>query len=308
MVVLRAWLPLGVGLDDKAAEVRNRPIDLVGLRRPPGTDARVQGIGRGQSPNLDRRAEPGSQIHLDAVGAKDSGDSRDLHEVCRSEDSRVGVHVREHRAVDPDRRVGPRVIAVARVDRVREPGPLPQRRSGVAALHGAVEVVPVVEQAEAVARGAHHVQPCERFVGLEQAQQVKHAVQDADVAVRGDDDRMVAPYRQRPDDEPLGSRIAQRRGEWQRRDRGRIRRRSHDQRAIACRRVRDRHRASQQSVQAKGELVTRGLHRRLARRKDQLADGGAIFSEAGGIGDSRVAQPQVVPIFRCGDLPASAAE
>ena len=78
VVVLRAWLPLGVGLDDKAAEVRNRPIDLVGLRCPPGTDARVQGIGRGQSPNLDRRAEPGSQIHLDAVGAKDAGEGRNL--------------------------------------------------------------------------------------------------------------------------------------------------------------------------------------------------------------------------------------
>jgi len=74
------------------------------------------------------------------------------------------------------------------------------------------------------------------------------------------------PDRQRLDDEPLGSRLAQRRGEWQGRDRGRVRRRSHEQRAIACRCIRDRYGTSQQSVQAKDKLVARGLHRRLSRR------------------------------------------
>src|SRR5438094_932020 len=46
----------------------------------------------------------------------------------------------------------------------------------------------MVEQAEPQTRGAHHVEPGEGPLGLEQAQQVERRVQDADVPIGGDDE------------------------------------------------------------------------------------------------------------------------
>ncbi len=99
-VVLGAGLPLGVGLDEEAAEVGDRRVDGVGRGLPPRAHARVERVGRGQAADLARRAEARGQVDAHAVGPQHAGHRGHLGEVRRGERARVGVHVGEHGAVD----------------------------------------------------------------------------------------------------------------------------------------------------------------------------------------------------------------
>src|SRR5213075_1508813 len=99
MVVLRTGLSLGVGLDDEAAEVRNRAVDLVGLRSPPRAHSLVARIGRLGGAELERRTEAGREVDLDAVRTKYARQRGDLDEVLRREDLRVGIDVGQNRTV-----------------------------------------------------------------------------------------------------------------------------------------------------------------------------------------------------------------
>jgi hypothetical protein len=73
-VVLRPRLPLAVGLDEEAAEVGDRAVDLVGLALPPRGDARVGGIRGGKPAQELRRREVRGQVDAEVVGPEGVGE------------------------------------------------------------------------------------------------------------------------------------------------------------------------------------------------------------------------------------------
>ena len=197
LVVLRTRLSFRVRFDEETAEVGNRGVDLVGLGLPPRAYRGIERIGRLQSADLDRRAEARREVHVNAVRTKDAGERRDLLQVLGRQRLGVCVDVRERHAVDADRRFGARIVAIARRDRIGKRGPFPQRRSAVAVLDAAIEVVPVVDQTELNARRGGHVESREWHRLLESRQQRERSVQNADVAVRGDHDHALTAHRHR---------------------------------------------------------------------------------------------------------------
>ena len=73
LVILRTGLALGIRLDQKAAEIGYRGIDLIDLGLPPGAHRGIQRIGGLQSAEFDGRAETRGEIHADAIGTQRVG-------------------------------------------------------------------------------------------------------------------------------------------------------------------------------------------------------------------------------------------
>ena len=110
-VVLRPGLALAVGLDDEAAEVGDELVDLVGLRAPPLRDRGVERIvGR-----AGRRASSARRSwRRDRRGCRRAGACRAMAAAFSRSGARQRLRVRvdavDDGAVDPDRRVGARVV------------------------------------------------------------------------------------------------------------------------------------------------------------------------------------------------------
>ncbi len=192
-VILRPWLTLGVGFDQEAAEIRNAAVDFVDLGLPPRPHGRIEWICALQCAQFDRGAEARAQIDLDTVGTQDSGQRFDLPEVGLRQNESVGVDVRQHRAVDPYRCARARVVGVARVVIVRKGEPVPDRTPRVATFHGPVQVVPVVEDPVLDFRGRRDVYRRQGLMGLYQPEEMKSAVQHADISVCRNRRGAVAP-------------------------------------------------------------------------------------------------------------------
>src|SRR5690606_15248685 len=118
----------------EATEIGDQSVDLRGAFLPPGSDGRIQRIGRRQAADLLRRAEPGCKVNADTVWTEHVGQRPDLLEPGAGQDQGVRVDVREHGAVDADRRVRARVVRVPGGQYLRKHRPLPKREAGVAAL------------------------------------------------------------------------------------------------------------------------------------------------------------------------------
>jgi hypothetical protein len=117
-IVLGTRLPLGVGLDGEAPEVRDRLVDFRDLRLPPLRDPAVEWIGCLQPPEPQRGGDVGREVHPDAVRSPHIGDGRDLREVLRREDAHIRVDVVDDRTIDANRGVGAGVVRIPRADRV----------------------------------------------------------------------------------------------------------------------------------------------------------------------------------------------
>ncbi|MCY1172950.1 hypothetical protein D9M73_130970 [compost metagenome] len=124
-IVLRAWLALGIGLHQKAAKIGNRTVDFISFRAPPRGDLRIERVCGLQPAQLDRRREPGREVHFDAVRAEDVGQGCCLGDIRCGEAVGLGVDVVEHGAVDADRSIGAGIIGVARVAEIGERPPIP---------------------------------------------------------------------------------------------------------------------------------------------------------------------------------------
>ena len=193
VIILRTGLAFAVRLDQEAAEIGDGAVDLIRLRLPPGGDLRVERIGGLEPVKLHRRGPFDRQIDPDAIGPENVGQRGRLGDIGCGEAVGLGIHIVEDGAVDPDRGVGAGIIGVARPLIIGQAPPVPDRHAGIAALHRAIQIVPMVEQAQADARRAANVEPVERSPGLGEAQPMKDAVQHPDVAVGGDQrDRLPA--------------------------------------------------------------------------------------------------------------------
>ena len=73
VIILRTRLSLAIGLDQEAAKIGDRRVDLVGLGLPPGGNGRIERIGGLQPIQFHRRVPFDRQIDLDAIGAEHIG-------------------------------------------------------------------------------------------------------------------------------------------------------------------------------------------------------------------------------------------
>ena len=286
---------LRVGLEHEAAEVRDCAVDPVDGLLPEGDDARVERIERGQAADALRAAEVDRDEEAHAPGAERVGDARELGQELGREHARVGVDVVDRAGVDADRRHQARVVAHAR--EVGGDGVVLEedRGAGVAALDGAVQVVPVIEHAHGRVGELLLVERGDRLAEVDLARQRERAVEHTAFVGAGDDqarraggDRLneVRVIRE------IGGR-AQRR-----RDRGlsgleRTQRAEHDRRLARRRRVHAQ-RAAERAAHGADDLVAR------RRQHDGVADRDhdrrkRVVARVGGrIGDRRVPEPGVV--------------
>ena len=184
-VVLRTGLAFGVGLDQESTEVRNPGIDLIDLSPPPGADGRIEGIGRLESADLDRGAEPRGQVDPETEGSELIGQSGDLVEILRGQDKGVGIDIGQDGPVEADRGAGPRVVTVARAADPGQLEPFPEREAGVAALDKPVQVVPVIEDPALDARPARDGS-VQGPTGLDTPEELEGAVEHTDILKGGD--------------------------------------------------------------------------------------------------------------------------
>ena len=82
-ILRRAGAALGVGLDHEAAEVRNQPVDLIGLLLPPRRNPRIERVeGRQVADDFGTR-KIDRQRHANAPGTQRVGDARQFAEHLR---------------------------------------------------------------------------------------------------------------------------------------------------------------------------------------------------------------------------------
>ena len=143
--VHRTGLSLGIGFHEETAEVGNQFVDLVHLVLPPLDDLGIEGICRLQTTHLDGRCEVDGEIDADAIGAQLVGYRLGLLQTLRGEGLRLGIHIVEHRTVDTDGGTGTCIHLHTGWIGIEE-----DALSCKATLHGAVGIIPVVQDAQTV--------------------------------------------------------------------------------------------------------------------------------------------------------------
>ena len=179
-VIFRPGLPFGIRLDKKTAEIGNERVNFVGLGFPPGDDIFVEWIGRRQVAESLGSGKVGGQIQANAVGTEHIGQRGDLAKIFGRKNAEIGVDVVDGDRVQADRRIGPGIIGVARAELVGQLAPLPERTAGVAALDGAVGIVPMVDHAKLELWALGDIEFVDGLAGLQQAEQMKRPVHRAD--------------------------------------------------------------------------------------------------------------------------------
>ena len=193
------------------------------------------------------------------------------------------VDVVEHRAVDADRGVRAGVVRDARVDAPGQLVPVPQRRTGVAALDAAVEVVPVVQQPERQARPLRDVQRLDRPPRLNEPQEMEDAVQRARLSLRCDDSGRSSADRRRSDEVALVTEACERLAPAEACDDGGRRRCAHDEGARGGDRVSERDIGGQHPAQSALQFAGHDAPGRRIRGRDDRRNRPAI----GGLGPPR---------------------
>ena len=190
-IILRPGHAFRIGLHQEAAEIRNSLVDRLRFLFPPGNDARIARIGGLEAAGLNRRTGKHRKIDLDAVRPENARQRRHLRQIGGLVDAQVGIHIVQHRAVDADGGVGTGIIGIALVQS-GQLRPVPQRQAGIAALRGAVEIIPVVEQAQLALGRIGDGEAGQGLARLQQAQIGKNTMQHTDIAVARDDRDLVA--------------------------------------------------------------------------------------------------------------------
>ena len=180
--VLRSRFALRISLDEESSEVGNQLIDIVHLVFPPSDDLGIERVGRFESSQPDGRSEIDRQVDPNAIGAEHVGNALRLHEMALRERLRFGIDIVEHRAVDTDRGIGPRIHFHPLRVRIEE-----DASTGESPLDGAVGIVPMIEDAQCVGRLLGDIEVGTRCTRLLQAQQMISPVEQPRLACRRDD-------------------------------------------------------------------------------------------------------------------------
>src|SRR5262249_53130408 len=150
---------------------------------PPFYYFRSKRVSSLQAAQLNRRGKAGRKIDVHAIRAKDVSDSCGLAQVFRAQALRAGVDIIQNGPINSDRRIGARVIAQAWGYLFRQHIPVPQRPARIAPLDATVEVIPVIEHAQPQPWFLTDIQIFERLKSLHQTQEVKSAIERANLAV-----------------------------------------------------------------------------------------------------------------------------
>ena len=210
--VIRARLTFGVGLHEEASEVGNELVDLLHLGRPPLLYILVERIGSFEATDNHGRSEVDGEISLYAVRTHDVGHLPDLLQVFSCEHLGRSVDVVGHVGIDADGGIGTCIVAqtidrrnlgcilgmeqVLLVDLAIGIAPhlvgtvAPEDgATGIAALDGAVEVVPMVEDTDVVGRLLDESSVTDVGTRLLHADEVVGSIEQAYFGCRLDDRR-----------------------------------------------------------------------------------------------------------------------
>jgi len=176
-----------VGLDQKAAQVGDGPVNFSRAPLPPLLHRGLQGIG-GIQAEFQGTGEVDAQIEADTVFPEDGAEGLG-HLQFGGDELRfffVHVHVVHRNAVDPHGGQQPGIVPhplqiVHQLVVPEEDGP-----AGIAPLHTAVQVIPVVDQPQACAGPIHQIQPRRDLPELQEAQKGKGAVEQPPLPRAGD--------------------------------------------------------------------------------------------------------------------------
>jgi len=185
-VVLRPGLSLGIGLHQEAAKIRNERVDLLDFGAPPALHGRIERVRALQPTDLDRSAEARGQVDTQAIGPQHSGQCRELLQVGVGQADSACIDVVRHHAVDAHRSAGARVVGITGIEIVGQFVPVPDGFARIAALDCPVQVVPVIQDAALQAGTGGNVEVLEGLLRLDQSQEVKSTVKNADIRVGGD--------------------------------------------------------------------------------------------------------------------------
>ncbi len=202
-------MTFGVGFHKETTEVGNESVNFVGFGLPPGGDIFIERIGRWQAALAFGRGEIRRKIQANAVRPPNVSQCGNFSQVIGSENPKIGVDVINGDGVKAERSVGASVIGIAGAQLVGQFVPLPEGAAGVAALDGAIQVVPMVDHPYLDFGTICDVEMVNRLAGLKQAQQMECAVQRAKIAVRSDGDNGMAADLRRADDESFGAKLAE---------------------------------------------------------------------------------------------------
>ena len=193
-IVERSGLSLGVGFDEEAAEVGHRPVDLLHFLLPPVDDVSVERVSGLCGTQGERRAEVDGEINLDVIRPEDVRYLSHGVDISACEDLRRGIDVVQHAAVDPHGEVGEAIGADASFPGLSFQSAAPEDAvTGIASLDGAVEVVPVVEDAVLEGGSLLHTERLHAFADAPAGCQpcCRHAAVGTALWGRGEDDDML---------------------------------------------------------------------------------------------------------------------
>src|SRR5262249_55760088 len=177
----------------EATEIRNRAIDVIDFRFPPGTDGRIERVERIEAAESLRTSEVHSYRDLHAPGTQRICDARDLRNQIASENTRIRIDVVDGTAVDSKRCEHPAILAdAAHVC----PGVLifPEDRwSAVATLDRAIQVVPLVDPPDRHCRRLLIIQFIDSVAERNLAEQCKRAVENA-LRIASDDQNVACTF------------------------------------------------------------------------------------------------------------------
>ncbi len=163
-------------------------VDFVDLGGPPGFHRRVERIVGGETADFLRAGDVHAHGETHAPWAHRVGDSGDALEVVGIEKRRGSVHVVDVAAVDADRGQQARVFGDGR-EVVADVAALEEDAAAcIAALDGAVGVVPLIDPADRHGGVLAQVGPTQVSALREVAQQRKGAVEHTAVAAADDID------------------------------------------------------------------------------------------------------------------------
>ena len=144
-IITRAWLSFAVGFHQKASEVRDELIDLLGLMLPPLDDMPVCWVGSTRCSQCHGGGEVNAQIDLDAIGAQQVCYLAYLPQIGCGQHAWRGVDVVEYRTVDAYRSIGQRIVLDMRG--IKVPIRMPtDTLTGITSFDSSVEIIPMVQQ------------------------------------------------------------------------------------------------------------------------------------------------------------------